>query len=219
MIHIEQLTLEQGDFILRDISLQVPDGSYSVIMGPSGCGKTSILEAICGLRPVQAGRIVIGGRDVTRLRPAERNVAYVPQDRALFPGHIVREQLAFSLVIKKYPQDKIAKRVNELAALLNIEALLDRMPDKLSGGEAQRVALGRALASWPQVLCLDEPLSALDADLHQDMCALLKKIHSNYGVTVCHVTHNHSEAVGLASQLLRMQDDEQGRTQIHDQDS
>ena len=183
-------------------------------MGPSGCGKTSILEAICGLRPIASGRICIGDRDVTALRPAERLVAYVPQDRALFPGHLVREQLAFSLIVKKYKQDAIAQRVRELADMLDITALLDRMPDDLSGGEAQRVALGRALAAKPQVLCLDEPLSALDADLHHEMCRLLQTVHEQTAVTVCHVTHNRSEAKGLASMILQMQRDEQGFSKL-----
>lgn len=214
MITVKQLSLVQGHFSLQNISFEIPQAAYAVIMGPSGCGKTSILEALCGLRPITAGRIVIGTRDVTRLRPAERALAYVPQDRALFPGHLVREQLAFSLIVKKYSQQAIAQRVDELSEMLNIRSLLDRMPDALSGGEAQRVALGRALAARPQVLLLDEPLSALDAALHEEMCALLKMIHEATAVTVCHVTHNHSEARGLANCMLRMQADERGQIQV-----
>ena len=214
MIQVEQLSLVQGEFSLRNISFEVPQGAYAVIMGPSGCGKTSILEAICGLRPIASGRICISDRDITALRPAERLVAYVPQDRALFPGHLVREQLAFSLIVKKYKQDAITQRVQELADMLDITALLDRMPDDLSGGEAQRVALGRALAAKPQVLCLDEPLSALDSELHYEMCRLLQAVHEQTAVTVCHVTHNRSEAKGLASMILQMQRDEQGLSKL-----
>ena len=210
MIELKAVDIVQGSFRLDKISLQIPDGSYCVIMGPSGCGKTSVLEALCGLRKISAGTIAIGGRDVTNLRPGERNVAYVPQDRALFPGHLVREQLAFSLVVRRYKQEDISKRVEELADLLNVQHLLDRMPDALSGGEAQRVALGRALAMRPSVLCLDEPLSALDADLHKDMCALLKNVHRQTGVTVCHVTHNSAEAEKLSDIHIKMKINEQG---------
>ena len=206
MIRLENIMLRQGDFELRDIQLELAAGEYGVLMGRSGCGKTTLLEAVCGLRTVAAGRIILGDRDVTALPPAERGVGYVPQDRALFPTQPVREQLAFALVLRSLGQAEIAARVEELAELLGLGALLDRLPDKLSGGEAQRVALGRALAHQPSVLCLDEPLSALDEELHDEMCRLLERIHSETGVTVLHITHSPSEAKRLAGCHYRLVD-------------
>ncbi|MBO24592.1 MAG: ABC transporter ATP-binding protein [Verrucomicrobiales bacterium] len=204
MIRLENIMLRQGDFELRDIQLELAAGEYGVLMGRSGCGKTTLLEAVCGLRTVAAGRIILGDRDVTALPPAERGVGYVPQDRALFPTQPVREQLAFALVLRSLGQAEIAARVEELAELLGLGALLDRLPDKLSGGEAQRVALGRALAHRPSVLCLDEPLSALDEELHDEMCQLLERIHRETGVTVLHITHSPSEAKRLAGCHYRL---------------
>ena len=204
MIRLENIMLRQGDFELRDIQLELEVGEYGVLMGRSGCGKTTLIEAVCGLRTIAAGRIILGDLDVTALPPAERGVGYVPQDRALFPTQPVREQLAFALVLRSLGQAEIAARVEELAELLGLGALLDRLPDKLSGGEAQRVALGRALAHRPSVLCLDEPLSALDEELHDEMCQLLERIHCETGVTVLHITHSPSEAKRLAGCHYRL---------------
>ena len=206
MIALENIALRQGSFELRDIGLEVAAGEYGVLMGGSGSGKTTLLEAICGLRKIASGRIILGERDVSQLPPAERGVGYVPQDRALFPTMLVREQLAFGLVLRALGQMQIDKRVNELAELLGITGLLDRMPDKLSGGEAQRVALGRALAHRPSVLCLDEPLAALDEELHGEMCRLLERVHRETGVTILHITHSPSEAKRLAGCHFRLVD-------------
>jgi len=206
MIALENIALRQGSFELRDIGLEVAAGEYGVLMGGSGSGKTTLLEAICGLRKIASGRIILGERDVSQLPPAERGVGYVPQDRALFPTMLVRDQLAFGLVLRALGQMQIDKRVNELAELLGITGLLDRMPDKLSGGEAQRVALGRALAHRPSVLCLDEPLAALDEELHGEMCRLLERVHRETGVTILHITHSPSEAKRLAGCHFRLAD-------------
>ena len=205
MIALENISLRQGSFELSGVNLSLAAGEYGVLMGRSGCGKTTILEAICGLRSIENGSIRLGDAEVAGLPPAERGVGYVPQDRALFPTMIVREQLAFALVLRKQPQTQIAKRVDELAELLGITNLLDRVPDKLSGGEAQRVALGRALAHRPAVLCLDEPLAALDEELHEEMCRLLEHIHRETGVTILHITHSPSEAKRLAGCHFRME--------------
>ena len=204
MIALKNISLQQGSFELSGVNLRLAAGEYGVLMGRSGCGKTTILEAICGLRSIESGSIRLGDEEVAGLPPAERGVGYVPQDRALFPTMIVREQLAFALVLRKQPQPQIAERVNELAKLLGITHLLDRAPDKLSGGEAQRVALGRALAHRPAVLCLDEPLSALDEELHEEMCRLLEHVHRETGVTILHITHSPSEAKRLAGCHFRM---------------
>ena len=206
MIKLEDIQACQGSFQLKDLSLEIPKGSYAALMGRSGCGKTTVMEIICGLRPIISGQIYLGDLEVTRMKPAERGVGYVPQDRALFPTMTVRHQLAFSLQLRKQSIDVIAERVGELASWLEIEHLLDRMPDGLSGGEAQRVALGRALASRPQVLCLDEPLSALDEALHEEMCALLQRIHQQTQITILHVTHSKNEARRLANQLWHFED-------------
>jgi molybdate/tungstate transport system ATP-binding protein len=206
MIALDKISLQQDSFELKSIDLKLGRGDYGVLMGRSGCGKTTILEAICGLRKVISGRIFLGDLDVTDLPPAERGVGYVPQDRALFPSLIVREQLAFALIVRKRAQDEISERVDELAELLDVKDLLNRDPGKLSGGEAQRVALGRALAHRPSVLCLDEPLSALDEELHEEMCQLIERIHKETGVTILHVTHSPSEAKRLAGCHFRMTD-------------
>ena len=206
MIRLADITIKQGDFKLSGIELELFSGQYGVLMGRSGCGKTTLLEAICGLRKIDQGKIILGDRDVTKLPPAERGVGYVPQDRALFPTQPVREQLAFALVLRSLGQAEISRRVEELAELLGLGELLDRLPDKLSGGEAQRVALGRALAHKPSVLCLDEPLSALDEELHDEMCKLLEHVNGQTGVTVLHITHSPSEATRLGGRHYQLVD-------------
>ena len=206
MITVENLTIEQGNFRLRDISFSIPRGAYGVLMGATGCGKTTILEAVCGLRPVAGGRILLPAGDVTRLRPSERELGYVPQDGVLFPSMTVADHLAFALHVRRWPVAEIRRRVAELAAMLGIEPLLSRRPRGLSGGERQRVSLGRALAFRPSVLCLDEPLSALDQATRERMYTLLLDICRQTGVTVLHVTHSRREAHRLAHTLLRLHD-------------
>jgi ABC-type sugar transport system ATPase subunit len=202
MIAIDNLHLRAGAFRLDGLSLTIGTSEYAVLMGRTGCGKTTLLEAICGLRPVHAGRIVLLGRDVTALSPAQRGVGYVPQDLALFPTHTVREHLAFALEVRRWPGADIDTRVTELGRLLGIAPLVDRYPQGLSGGEAQRVALGRALAFHPRILLLDEPLSALDEDTRTEMATLLRDVQRQTGVTTLHVTHSLTEARRLADRLF-----------------
>jgi ABC-type sugar transport system ATPase subunit len=216
VISVSDLSIQLGRFLLKGVSLQVPQGHYAVLMGRTGTGKTSILEAICGLRPIRSGRIELAGRDVTRLKPAVRGVGYVPQDGALFATMSVGEHLAFALRIRRWSATSIQRRVRELAELLEIEHLLDRAPHGLSGGELQRVALGRALAFRPQILLLDEPLSALDEDTRQHLYAVLRRIHVSQGVTALHVTHNRAEAEELADVVLRL---ERGKVVAHAPDA
>jgi ABC-type sugar transport system ATPase subunit len=202
LIRLENVTVRAGDFALEDVSLEVPSGAYGVLMGRTGCGKTTILEAILGLRKIQKGRIFLYGTEVTHLKPSLRNVGYVPQDLALFSTMTVRAHLALALRVRRVPEKAIEERIAELAATLGITSLLDRYPEGLSGGESQRVALGRALSARQRVLCLDEPLSALDDETHEDICGLLKRIQKEMDVTVLHVTHNKAEAERLADRLL-----------------
>ena len=202
MIDVEGLAVRAGAFALDGVSFQVPAGGYAVLMGKTGCGKTSILEAICGLRPIAAGRVRLGGRDVTDLAPGDRGVGYVPQDRALFRTMTVRDNLAFSPRVRGWEAGAIDSRVHEMGTLLGIDHLLDRKPAGLSGGEAQRVALGRALAARPSVLCMDEPLTALDDETREEMIGLLQSVRKATGATVLHVTHSREEARRLADPLF-----------------
>jgi ABC-type sugar transport system ATPase subunit len=206
MIELKNISLRAGAFELQQLNLLVPAGTYAVLMGGTGQGKTTILEAICGLRRVNSGQVLLAGRDVTAERPANRNVGYVPQDLALFPTLNVREHLEFALRIQRYESPLIANRVAELAAALEIERLLERPVQGLSGGEAQRVALGRALSFRPQVLLLDEPLNALDEQTHGRLCELLGKLQRQYSITTLHVTHSRVEARALADHLLVLAD-------------
>lgn len=173
-------------------------------MGPSGCGKTTLLEALCGLRKVESGTVDLGNKEATNLRPAERGVGYVPQDGALFPRMTVRDNLGFALSVRHAAVEVIAQRVEELADRLAITHLLKRKATGLSGGEAQRVALGRALAARPSVLLMDEPLSSLDEPAREQMVELLSCLHHESGVTALHVTHSRREAEQLADTLIEM---------------
>jgi ABC-type sugar transport system ATPase subunit len=206
MISLSDITIYQGAFCLRGISFEIPTGQYGVLMGRTGGGKTTLLEAICGLRRPAAGRIRLMGRDVTDLKPAARGVGYVPQDTCLFSTLTVRDHLALALVVRRWSRAAIDQRVAELAQLLGIGHLLNRKPRGLSGGEAQRVALGRALAMRPGVLLFDEPLSALDDDTRGEMYELLRIVRQQATVTVLHITHNWSEAECLADRLFELRD-------------
>jgi ABC-type sugar transport system ATPase subunit len=206
VIRVEHLTVHQGAFAFEDVSFEIPSGQYAVLMGQTGAGKTTLLEVIAGLRRPQRGRVFLNGRDVTDQRPADRGIGYVPQDRALFPTLTVRQNLAFALMIRRMPAQAIERRVTRLARRLSIQNLLDRRPVALSGGEAQRVALGRALASRPSVLLLDEPLNALDEKTATGLVGLLRTLQQDAAVTVLHVTHNLAEAQALASLRLDVRD-------------
>ena len=202
MIELVNLSIRSGAFALDRVSFQIVEGTYAVLMGGTGQGKTTILEAICGLRPVTGGRVILDGIDMTRAKPADRGVGYVPQDLGLFPTMTVRGHLEFALRVRRIAAATINQRVAELARLLGIEPLLGRRVQGLSGGEAQRVALGRALAFRPRVLLLDEPLNALDEATRDRMCDLLRNLQKQSGVATLHVTHSRVEARHLADKLL-----------------
>jgi ABC-type sugar transport system ATPase subunit len=175
-------------------------------MGRTGSGKTTLLEVLAGLRRPTAGRVQLGARDMTALPPAARAVGYVPQDAALFKTMTVGENLGFALAVRKAPKADVDARVGELAEQLKLTPLLGRRAVGLSGGEAQRVALGRALAFRPSVLLLDEPLNAVDEETHKHLIALLGQLRNGHAVTILHVTHNPAEADLLADTTLRLED-------------
>lgn len=202
MIELDDVTICSGPFTLSALRLSVPEGTYGVLMGGTGQGKTTILEAICGLRSVTRGRIVVDGHDITRWKPGDRGIGYVPQDLALFPMMTVRGHLEFALRLRRCSAATIRQRVAELAQVLGIEPLLDRHVTHLSGGEAQRVALGRALSFRPRVLLLDEPLTALDEKTRDRLCALLATVQKETGLTTLHITHSRAEGRQLAERLF-----------------
>jgi molybdate/tungstate transport system ATP-binding protein len=208
MIRLDNVSVNAGQFQLANIDLEIPTGHYAVLMGRTGSGKTTLLETICGLRTVIAGRILLMNQDVTTSKPGQRGIGYVPQDPTLFCTMTVREHLAFAPAIRGWNRGDLTERVNELSELLDIRHLLDRKPPGLSGGEAQRVSLGRALAGRPRILCLDEPLSALDDDTRAEMQQLLRSVRERSAVTTLHVTHQASEARSLADLVFALR---QGR--------
>lgn len=175
MIELHDITIRSGPFLLTNVGMTIPDGTYAVLMGGTGQGKTTILEAICGLRTVTRGQVFLNGDDITRWKPGDRGVGYVPQDLALFPMMTVRGHLEFALRVRHCSRGLIRDRVAELAHVLGIESLLARRVTNLSGGEAQRMALGRALSFRPRVLLLDEPLNALDEATRDRLCQLLHR--------------------------------------------
>lgn len=204
MIQLQEVSCRAGEFRLENVSVSIGAGEYAILMGQTGQGKTTLLEIICGLRPVSTGRVLVRGVDVTHWAPADRQIGYVPQDLALFPHLSVTAHLEFALRLRRQPRSIRQRRTAELAELLGIEHLLPRRIQGLSGGEAQRVALGRALAFRPAVLLLDEPLSALDTDTRGEMHELLRKVKTNTGMTTLHVTHNLEEAAALADRCFRL---------------
>ncbi|MBX7167732.1 MAG: ABC transporter ATP-binding protein [Pirellulales bacterium] len=211
MIEVIGLNVQSGAFRLADVHLHVPAGRYAVLMGRTGSGKTTLLEAICGLKSTTAGCIRLCGHEVTHLKAAQRGIGFVPQDGALFQTMTVREHLEFALTVRRWSRDDRRARVAEMARLVGVEHLLDRRPQGLSGGEQQRVALGRALSFRPPILCLDEPLSALDDDSRLVMIDLLKRVQQETGVTALHVTHNRLEAERLADERIEIGD---GRVRV-----
>ena len=206
MISVKNLSLAVGEFALEDVSFEIPTRAYCALMGRTGCGKTTILEAVCGLRDVTSGSIELMSREVTDLPPARRGIGFVPQDGALFSSMTVEQNLGFSLEVRGRSKGVVSERVKQLAELLGIASLLERRIQGLSGGEKQRVALGRALAFEPGILCLDEPLSALDDETKTGLVDLLGKVREETGVTTLHITHSLQEARSLCDMLLVMED-------------
>jgi sn-glycerol 3-phosphate transport system ATP-binding protein len=191
---------------LDSISLHVHPGSFTVLLGPSGCGKTTCLRIVAGLETASQGRVEIGGRDVTHLPPAARGVAMVFQSYALFPHLTVAENIVFGMKARRVPPPERARRLDRAVEILGIGALLQRKPSQLSGGQQQRVALGRAIVAEAPVCLMDEPLSNLDAQLRADMRREILALQRRLGITMLYVTHDQTEAMGMADQIVLLRD-------------
>jgi multiple sugar transport system ATP-binding protein len=207
-IEIDRITkvYDNGFVAVDDVSLEIRDGEFMVLVGPSGCGKSTLLRMIAGLEEVTAGAVHIGGSDVTELAPRHRDIAMVFQSYALYPHMSVRDNLGYGLKVRKVAKTEARRRVEEVAAMLGLTEMLDRKPLQLSGGQRQRVAMGRAIVREPQAFLMDEPLSNLDAKLRVGMRASLAQLHAKLGVTTAYVTHDQTEAMTLGERVAVMRD-------------
>lgn len=190
--------------VLRELDIEVLEGELFVLVGPSGCGKTTLLRAVAGLAGLDAGRILLRDIDITTVPAEARNIAMVFQDYALYPHMTVRNNLAFGLKRHRVPRHEIPRRIERVARMLGIEALLERKPHQLSGGQQQRVALGRAIVREPALFLMDEPLSNLDAQIRSNTRVELKELQRRLGVTTLYVTHDQIEAMTIADRLAVM---------------
>ncbi len=190
--------------VIHDVSAEISDGEFVVIVGPSGCGKSTLLRMVAGLEEITSGTISIGARVVNDLEPAERDIAMVFQNYALYPHMTVFDNMAYGLKIARVPKDEIRARVEKAADILELMPYLDRKPRALSGGQRQRVAMGRAIVRQPQVFLFDEPLSNLDAKLRAQTRLEIQKLHRELGITSLFVTHDQVEAMTLAQRMLVM---------------
>ena len=208
-LELQTLSKRYGDFhAVREVSLDIADGEFLVLLGPSGCGKTTTLRMIAGFVTPSGGSIRIGGNDITALPPWKRNTGLVFQSYALFPHLTVAQNVAFGLEMRKTARDDIAARVTEALRLVRLGHLAERLPRQLSGGQQQRVALARALAIRPDVLLLDEPLSNLDAKLREEVRVEIRELQRQLGLTTVMVTHDQEEALTVADRLVVMSEGE-----------
>ena len=203
-LQIQGLTATLGKFRLSPVTLDVIAGEYLVLLGPSGCGKTTFIELLCGLRKPAGGHVYIGGRDVTHTDPADRHAGYVPQDYLLFPSRTTAWNLRFAARFNKRSKENTEDRFESIVKMLHLDPFLRQPVQTLSGGEKQRVALGRALMAVPDVLLLDEPVSALPESMRDRVCRELKALQQELGVTAIHVCHNLDEALSVADRLALM---------------
>ena len=194
----------RANTVIRDLSAQIDDGEFVVIVGPSGCGKSTLLRMVAGLEEISSGTLQIGERVVNTLEPAQRDIAMVFQNYALYPHMSVFENMAYGLKIARVPAQDIRARVDKAAAILELSGLLERKPRELSGGQRQRVAMGRAIVRQPQVFLFDEPLSNLDAKLRAQTRLEIQKLHRELGITSLFVTHDQVEAMTLAQRMIVM---------------
>jgi sulfate transport system ATP-binding protein len=194
--------------VLRDVSVEIASGSLTALLGPSGGGKSTLLRIIAGLEHPDTGTVTINGEDATRLSPQRRNVGFVFQHYAAFKHMTVYRNIAFGLEVRKRPRAEIRRRVGELLDLVHLEQMADRYPSQLSGGQRQRMALARALAVEPQVLLLDEPFGALDAQVRKELRTWLRRLHDEVHVTTVFVTHDQEEAMDVADDIVLLADGE-----------
>lgn len=206
MIKIDNLSIHLPDFAVRDVSLSVAPGEFFILLGPTGAGKSLILEALAGLAPITQGTLHLNGTEITHLPPEKRHLAIVYQDGALFPHLTVKENIAFGLRYQNKKADNARQTVHDLMDRLGITRLKTRKPPTLSGGEKQRTALARALAVKPDVLLLDEPLSALDPATRSEISTLLKTLHRDEAMTCLMVTHDFDEARYLGQSMAVIRD-------------
>jgi ABC-type Fe3+/spermidine/putrescine transport system ATPase subunit len=204
VIELAGLCCAFGEFVLRDISLRIDKGDYWVILGPSGCGKSVLLQTIAGFFSPARGRILVDGRDITATAPEHRKMGLVFQQAALFPHKSVRENIAYGLRARKVARAEVDRTVDDLVDRLSLRAILARPVATLSGGEAQRVAVARALAIKPDLLLLDEPMSALDHNTRLELQIELARVHKELGLTTLHVTHSREEAAALGDHVAIM---------------
>ncbi len=206
MLEVKDLNVQLGKFFLKNINLDVKDGEYFVLLGPTGSGKTVLLESIAGLNAINSGQIWIDGRDVTDLNLEHRRIGFAYQDYALYRHLTVRDNISFGLLWRNKKRKEIEKAVDQAIELLGISNLLDKRPWSLSGGESQKIALARAIAIKPDLLILDEPLSAVDSETKEDYERELKELHNRLKLTTIHVTHNFEEAVALGDRIAVIMD-------------
>jgi len=206
-VQLENLSKTFGTVkAVNDVTLEIPDQKFTVLVGPSGCGKTTCLRLVAGLEEATSGSIYIGERRVNDVPPKDRDIAMVFQNYALYPHMSVYDNMAFGLRLRKYPKSEIDRRVREAGGMLGIQGLLGRKPKQLSGGQRQRVALGRAIVREPQVFLMDEPLSNLDAKLRVETRAEIKKLHARLQTTTIYVTHDQVEAMTMGDRIVVMSD-------------
>jgi len=207
-VRYDHVTKQFGENVkaVNDLSLDIKDKEFLVLVGPSGCGKTTALRLLAGLEDITSGTISIGDRVVNDVAPKDRDIAMVFQSYALYPHMSVYDNMAFGLKLRKMSKTEIDKRVKEAAAILGIQHLLDRKPKQLSGGQRQRVAVGRAIVREPKVFLFDEPLSNLDAKLRVETRAGISKLHQRLGTTFIYVTHDQVEAMTMADRIAVMKD-------------
>ena len=205
-LSIRNLTKRYGNLTaLENFSLEISSGEFMVLLGPSGCGKTTVLRCIAGLTDITTGEIYIGDELVNKLPPKDRDVAMVFQNYSLYPHMNVYDNIAFPLKMRKTDRNLINDRVQEIASLLNISNLLNRRPKEISGGQMQRVALGRALVREPKIFLMDEPLSNLDAKLRTEMRVEIKKLQKKVSITTLYITHDQAEAMSMADNIAIME--------------
>lgn len=202
MISLKDISVQQGDFRLENININIEEGDYCCLMGYSGCGKTTLMEIICGLRPFQSGKVYIDGRDVTDLPPRDRGIGFVPQEGVAFKHKTTFQNIAFPLELRGYKNDEIQDIVHRLAKQFHIEKQLFQRSSTLSGGERQRMSIARAISFSPSLLLLDEPLASIDERAKEEIIEILLDLKSRRNITTLHITHSAQESRRLGDYTI-----------------